>query len=162
MTSTAIQIMTNDGQILPLARDLRDALATWARREWPRDTAKHAMRAWDVSHSTAVNILKGHASATTLTHVLRKGGWRMAHAVIGAVIGESFEGWLNQEQGRLARARRQHEEQEARLVALAGRARALCSVPLLGPGGDPTDGAGRLVPERRRVAGRPDRRTHDD
>lgn len=161
MTSTAIQIMTDDGQNLPLARDVRDALSAWAKREWPNNTAKRAAKAWGVSHSTAVNILKGHASASTLTHVLRKGGWGMAHAVIGAVIGESFEGWLNQEQGRLARARREHEAQEARLVALADRTRAH-----LGILGDlrpsPTaDDAGGMAAELRRVAGRHDRRSDD-
>lgn len=161
MTSTAIQIMTDDGQNLPLARDLRDALAAWARREWPSHTAKKAAKAWGVSVSTATNVLKGHASATTLTHVLRKGGWGMAHAVIGAVIGESFEGWLNQEQGRLARARREHDAQEARLVALADRARAVCAVPHPGRSFSGADEAGRVAPERRRVAGGRDRSPDD-
>jgi len=124
MALTAAEIMTDGGQILPLARDIRDALSTYARRTWPRDTAKHAARAWKIPKDTAANILKGHASAATLTHVLREGGWGLAHAVVGAVIGQSFEGWLNEERGRIARERRHAEDQERRLVALAGRVRS--------------------------------------
>lgn len=137
MTSTAIQIMTDDGQNLPLTRDLRDALATYARREWPTHTAKRAAKAWGASHSTAINILKGHAPAATLTHVLRKGGWGLARAVVGAVIGQEF--------------------QERRPMTLADRSRSLPAI--LGPRRSelgPRVGRG-LGDSRRRASGRGDR-----
>lgn len=134
MTSTAIQIMTHDGQYLPLQRDLRDALATFARREWPRDTAKHAARAWQVPQSTAANILKGHASAATLTHVLRVGGWAVAQAVVGAVIGQAYEDFLQQERHRLERERSSHAAREASLIALEDHVRERRSVGRAGAG----------------------------
>lgn len=128
MAVTALEIMTNDGQDLPLPRDIRDALAVFARKQWPTNTAKQMARTWKIAPTTATNILKGHASATTLTHVMRIGGWGVVVPVLGAVIGQSFERWLNEEQGRLARERIKLEAQERRLVEMAARARALPSV----------------------------------
>ena len=97
MNAMAAKIMTIDGQNLPFARDLREALALYARRTWPLNTSGHASQAWGLSKATAANLLKGHASDATVTACLRAGGWRMAAAVMGAVIGHSLEKHLNEE-----------------------------------------------------------------
>jgi hypothetical protein len=124
MTSTATQIMTDGGQTLPLQRDLRDALSTYARQTWRKDTAKHMAAAWDLPLSTAQNVLKGHASAALITHVLRVGGWGLATAIVGAVIGESLETFVASEKTRLRNERRSYEAQQQRqlqrVMALAG------------------------------------------
>jgi len=125
MTMTSEEIMTDGGQILPLERDLRDALSTYARRTWPRDTAKNAARAWGVPISTAQNILKGHASAATITHVLRTAGWSLATAVVGAVIGQSLEAFVAAEKTRIRRERRTFETQHERLVEMASHLRTV-------------------------------------
>lgn len=124
MPLTASEIMTDGWQDLPLQRDLRDALATYARRTWPRDTAKNAARAWGVPLSTAQNILKGHASAATLSHVLRAGGWSVATAVVGAVIGQGLEEFIAAEKTRIRRERRNYEARHERLVEMASHLRA--------------------------------------
>jgi len=156
MQLTANRIMTFDGQNLPLQRDLRDALATYARLTWPRDTAKHAARAWGIPRTTAANILKGHASASTITHVMRAGGWNVALVVVGAVIGQGLDTFIQHERERLQHERERHQFQDARLAAMARDLAAV--VPLgaggrvVGPGG-PTEVA---RPRRRRVGDRAD------
>ncbi|RYG80761.1 MAG: hypothetical protein EON59_14970 [Alphaproteobacteria bacterium] len=124
MTISAEEIMTNGGQDLPLQCDLRDALSIYARRTWPRDTAKQMARSWALPLSTSQNILKGHASAATITHVLRIGGWGLSAAVMGAVIGESLEGFIASEKTRLRNERRQYEAESQRLVEMASHLRS--------------------------------------
>jgi hypothetical protein len=144
MTISADEIMTNGGQELPLQRDLRDALATYARRTWPRDTAKQMARAWDLPLTTAQNILKGHASAATVTHVLRVGGWGLGAAVVGSVIGQSLEGFVASEKTRIRNERRQYEAEHQRLVEMASHLRSRNPVGCRRPGEqDPAEFRGR-------------------
>lgn len=117
MTQMMEAIMTLDGQILPFARDFREALALYARRTWPLNTSIHAAKAWGIDKTTAKNLLKGHASDATITRVLRAGGWAMALPVIGAVIGHSAEQFLEDE-------RRKHVELARRNGALVTDLRA--------------------------------------
>lgn len=123
MQLTADRIMTSDGQELPFARDLREALAIYARRSWPLNTSGQAAKAWGLSKTTTANLLKGHASDATVTAVLRAGGWSLAVAVVGATIGQSLEDHLTQEQERLRHERRAFEEREARLGQMASHLR---------------------------------------
>jgi hypothetical protein len=88
MTMTADGIMSLEGQMLPFSRDLREALAIYARRTWPLNTSVHAAKAWGIPKTTAKNLLKGSASDATVTRILRAGGWGLALPVIGAVIGQ--------------------------------------------------------------------------
>jgi len=134
MSITANQIMTLDGQILPFARDLREALAVYARRQWPTNTSGHAAKAWGLPKTTMTNLLKGHASDATVTAVIRAGGWPLALAVVGATIGESLDEFINKEQERLRHERRAYEEREARLGEMARHMRARAG---LGGGGSP-------------------------
>ncbi len=117
MAQTMEAIMTLEGQLLPFARDFREALAIYARRTWPLNTSVHAAKAWGIDKTTAKNLLKGHASDATITRVLRAGGWAMALPVIGAVIGHSAEQFLEDE-------RRKHVELARRNGALVTDLRA--------------------------------------
>ena len=107
MTMTVNEIMTLDGQILPFSRDLREALAVFARRTWPLHTSVHAAKAWGIPKTTAANLLKGHASDATVTAIIRAGGWGLALPVIGAVIGHSLDEAITAERRNdIARASR--------------------------------------------------------
>jgi hypothetical protein len=118
MTVMVSENMHLDGQLLPFARDLREALGIYARRTWPLNASGHASQAWGIPKSTAANLLKGHASDATVTAILRAGGWPLALAVIGATIGQSFDDHLTQEREKLANERAHYAAREARIAAL--------------------------------------------
>lgn len=103
MSLTADGIMNLDGQMLPFSRDLREALAIFARRTWPVNTSGHAAKAWGIPKSTAANLLKGHASDTTVTAIIRAGGWGLALPVIGAVIGEPVHAFFREQMRQAAK-----------------------------------------------------------
>lgn len=124
MTDLAMEIMTSGGQMLPFARDLREAISLYARRKWPINTSGHAAKAWKIDKATAANLLKGHASDATITRILRAGGWSMATAVVGAVIGHSLEDHINREIKEVARERDEFAAREARLVRVESHLRA--------------------------------------
>lgn len=115
MSLTADEIMSLDGQMLPFSRDLREALAVYARRTWPLNTSVHAARAWGIPKTTAANLLKGHASDATVTRIIRSGGWALALPVIGAVIGEPVHAFFREQMRQAAKEadRAQHHEQLA-------------------------------------------------
>jgi hypothetical protein len=120
MTLTADTIMHLDGQLLPFSRDLREALAIYARRTWPLNTSVHAAKAWGVPKSTAANLLKGHASDATVTAIIRAGGWGLALPVIGAVIGEPVHAFFR-EQTRQAAKEAERAAEHEHLAAAAYR-----------------------------------------
>lgn len=112
MTMTADTIMHLDGQLLPFSRDLREALAIYARRTWPLNTSVHAAKAWGVPKSTAANVLKGHASDATVTKIIRAGGWALALPVIGAVIGEPVHVFFRDQMRQAAKDAERAQEHE--------------------------------------------------
>jgi hypothetical protein len=112
MTITADAIMHLDGQLLPFSRDLREALAIYARRTWPTNTSGHASRAWEIPKSTAANLLKGHASDATVTKIIRAGGWGLALPVIGAVIGEPVHAFFREQMRQAAKDAERAQEHE--------------------------------------------------
>lgn len=120
MSITADGIMHLDGQLLPFSRDLREALAIYARRTWPTNTSGHAAKAWGIPKTTAANLLKGHASDATVTAIIRAGGWALALPVIGAVIGEPVHAFFR-EQMRQAAKEAQRAEEHEQLAAAAYR-----------------------------------------
>lgn len=131
MTMTADGIMSLEGQLLPFSRDLREALAIYARRTWPLNTSVHAAKAWGIPKTTAKNLLKGSASDATVTKIIRAGGWALALPVIGAVIGEPIHTFLREQTRQAAKEAenaRRHEELATaayrRLVAPADHPRA--------------------------------------
>jgi hypothetical protein len=142
MSLTADAIMTLNGQHLPFSRDLREALAIYARRTWPLNTSIHAAKAWGVSKSTAANVLKGHASDATVTRIIRAGGWELALPVIGAVIGHPVHTFF-QDQMRLAAKEAELAQHHDRLASAAyRRLEGDSSRP---GGGGPTGQAARTV-----------------
>lgn len=116
MSITANAIMDLDGQLLPFSRDLREALAIYARRTWPVNTSGHAAKAWGIPKTTAANLLKGSASDATITRIIRAGGWGLALPVIGAVIGEPVHEFFREQMRHAAKEaeRAQHHEHLAR------------------------------------------------
>ena len=110
--------MTLGGQQLPFARDLREAIGIYARRRWPIDTSGHAAKAWQIPKQTAKNVLKGHASDATITHILRVGGWPVAIAVIGATIGTRLEDYIQAERRSLEREAQQREREARELATI--------------------------------------------
>lgn len=113
MTITADGIMDFGGQLLPFSRDLREALAIYARRRWPTNTSGHAAKSWGIPKTTAANLLKGHASDATVTRIIRAGGWGLALPVIGAVIGEPVHEFFREQMKQAAReAERAQEHQQ--------------------------------------------------
>jgi hypothetical protein len=112
MTMTADTIMHLDGQLLPFSRDLREALAIYARRTWPLNTSVHAAKAWEIPKSTAANLLKGHASDATVTRIIRAGGWGLALPVIGAVIGEPVHAFFREQMRQAAKDAERAEHHE--------------------------------------------------
>jgi hypothetical protein len=138
MTLTAAGIMNLDGQMLPFSRDLREALAIYARRTWPLNTSVHAAKAWGIPKSTAANLLKGHASDATVTRIIRSGGWALALPVIGAVIGEPVHSFFR-EQMRQAAKDAERAEEHQRLASAAYRRLAYDPA---GPGQDRRQGRG--------------------
>jgi hypothetical protein len=152
MTLTADTIMHLDGQLLPFSRDLREALAIYARRTWPVNTSGHAAKAWGIPKTTAANLLKGHASDATVTKIIRAGGWALALPVIGAVIGEPVHAFFREQMKEAAREAERAREHEQLAQAAYRR--------LAGGPADPSEdrgtrgGAGALGPDTpRRLAG---------
>ena len=113
--------MTMDCQNLPLAADLREAVAAYARLNWPANTSLYVAQHWNVDKTTARNLLKGHASDATITKVLRTGGWAMALAVVGAVIGQSLDRHIEEETERHARHAQRLAQTRAALRTLRER-----------------------------------------
>lgn len=120
MSLTASGIMDFDGHYLPLSRDLREALAIYARRTWPVNTSGHAAKAWGLPKTTTANLLKGHASDATVTRIIRAGGWELALPVIGAVIGEPVHEFFRDQMRQAAKDAQRAQEHE-RLAEAAYR-----------------------------------------
>lgn len=140
-----------DGQLLPFSRDLREALAIYARRMWPLNTSVHAAKAWGVPKSTAANLLKRHASDATVTAIIRAGGWGLALPVIGAVIGEPVHSFFREQMRQAAKEAERAVEHE-QLAAEAYR-RLAADPARPGPAGRPGSGLGTVGSEKARRVG---------
>lgn len=121
MSQTADGIMDLGGQLLPFSRDLREALAIYARRTWPLNTSVHASKAWGVPKTTVANLLKGHASDATVTRIIRSGGWALALPVIGAVIGEPVHEFFREQMRQAAKDAERAQLHEHLASAAYGR-----------------------------------------
>jgi hypothetical protein len=113
MRVTAVEIRTQkwgNQHTLGLDRATSDALATYCRLRWPSNTAKHAAREWELSLDEARGIVGGRASRGTLDKVWKhpRGGWSVVFPVLGAVIGQTAETFLQQEQANHAALARRH------------------------------------------------------
>lgn len=129
MSQTADGIMDLGGQLLPFSRDLREALAIYARRAWPLNTSVHAAKAWGIPKTTAANLLKGHASDATVTRIIRSGGWALALPVIGAVIGEPVHEFFREQMRQAAKDAEHARTHEQLARAAYGRLEGDASPP---------------------------------
>lgn len=108
---------------LPLERQLfgfsvGEAMAALVRQKYPRDTAKHVARAWEIDASTAANVVKGHCSERTLTKAVRAEGWSLITALGAAITGETFEQY---EERRLNEIIREAENARQNIRRMAAR-----------------------------------------
>lgn len=148
MKVSSMAILTNDGDFSPglgLARQTRDALARYVKLRWPVGTRKAVAGAFGLSVDEARTVCDGAASATTIDKIWKSpnGGWSIALAVLGAVIGETVEDFHKHEAS-------QHAAQARRHATLARDLRALRTSRAL-PGGelDPRPAeSGRVVVRR--------------
>lgn len=113
-----------DGQVLDLG--IGEAMAALVRQKYPRDTAKHLSRAWEIDPTTAANVVKGHCSTRTLAKAFQAEGWGLITALGASITGETFEEY---EERRLTsiineaeRAREDLHNRRARRAALDARA----------------------------------------
>lgn len=138
-----MEIRRNDASfkpILSLDRATKDALATYARLRWPNGTAKAAAAEWGLTQDEGRGLILGKASQATLDRIWKhpRGGWAILLPVMGAVIGEPLDAFIDKERDR-------HEQQAARLGALARGFRA-------GADRTPADRAGVPATDRGRAA----------
>jgi hypothetical protein len=116
MTAGAWEVVGGDDQLFP--RTIGEVMALMVRSRWPRDTAKHVMRAWDLDPKTARNLTQGHASERTITKALKAEGWSLLTALGQAVTGQSYAEWeearLNEIINEASRAQQGIERLRAR------------------------------------------------
>lgn len=136
---TAAMITANDGAfrpILPLDRATRDALAVWAEQTFPAQGRRKAVaRHFDLSLHEARMLIEGQSSAPLIDKLWKhpNGGWRVALPVLGAVIGQTADGFILQERKRLADERDQLAAHEARLASVSADLLALGPLGALRP-----------------------------
>lgn len=112
--------MPSDAQLFD--RTLGEAMADIARHRYPRDTAKHIARAWDIDASTATNVVRGHCSERTLTKAFKAEGWALISALGAVITGESYAQYEERKlQSIIEEGARAHEN----LVQLRARREAL-------------------------------------
>lgn len=120
------------GDFLPVRKQLfgfsiGEALAELVRQRYPRDTAKHLARRWDIDPATAANVLKGHASERTLTKAIKAEGWDLLACLGAALTGESFAEY---EERQLQQIIERAADASQKLVHLRARREALASQSL--------------------------------
>lgn len=127
-------IFSNDGlkcPVLGLDRATADALAVFCQQAFqPQGRRKAVARHWDLRDDEARSVIEGTASKATLDRIWKhkNGGWRVLLPVMGAVIGQTADAFIIEEQKRLAHERRKYEEEEAHLDGVARTLRVV--VPL--------------------------------
>lgn len=106
---------------------LGEALADLARQKYPRDTAKHIARHWDIDPSTAANVVRGHASERTLTKAIKAEGWGLLAHLGAAMTGETFHQY---EERQLQQIIERAADASQKLVQLRTRREAMASQSL--------------------------------
>lgn len=122
MTVTALEIRHDkrENQLnFGLDRATRDALATYFKLRWPSNTAKHGAREFDLTLDEARGIVACRTSLATLDRIWKhkNGGWAVLLPVMGAVIGQTADQFLEHQ-------RRLHSEAANRARNLARDYRA--------------------------------------
>lgn len=126
MTQGISVFMPRDRQLFD--RSMGELLATFVRNRWPRDTAKHVSKAWDIEPTTAANLTKGHASERTISKALKAEGWPLMMALGEAMTGQAYTDFLQSivdERERAATRAAADQDHYRRLEARAAGALAL-------------------------------------
>lgn len=129
-------IFSNDGanrSVLQLDRATADALAVFCQQAFPAQGRRKAVsREWDLRDDEARAVIEGTASKATLDRIWKhpSGGWRVLLPVMGAVIGQTADAFIIQEQERLANERREQEAREKRLGEMARDLRSVVRLDL--------------------------------
>ena len=128
---------------LGLGVGFRDAVANYLRRRWPQHTAKNAARAFNLTHDRAREAVAGRVSLGSLEAMIQVGGFGVALPILAEVIGYGVLHFLQEQ-------RKSHEDQAARLAAVAGGHLHLASDRRVGdPGPDRAlDRRGRSFSDR--------------
>lgn len=104
------------GQLL--GAGIGEAVAELVRQKYPRDTAKHLARSWEIDHATAVNVVKGHCSTRTLAKAFEAEGWELITALGASITGETFDEY---EERRLNEIMKQAEHARQNLNRIRAR-----------------------------------------
>jgi hypothetical protein len=120
MTATEYEFVPLERQLFGLT--LGEALASLARQRYPRDTAKHLSRVWDIDPVTAANVIKGHASERTLAKAIKAEGWSLLACLGAAITGETFHQY---EERTLELKIKEAEDARENLVRIRSRRQAL-------------------------------------
>lgn len=123
MTQGLAGFMPDDRQLFD--RSMGELLAAFVRRRWPRDTAKHVSKAWDIDPSTATNLTKGHASERTISKAIKSEGWPLLMALGEAMTGQAYDEFLQDIIDEQDRIRERYAERRTHVRALEARARGL-------------------------------------
>ena len=126
MTVTYMDISTRRGTVLPLDQRRRDALANYARlaaEDAGMPPQAFARKVWGFKEYEAKDLLRGNASEALWERIVKSkhpehGGWKVVLPVLGAMIGETVEDFLQNE-------RRKHVELARRSRALVRDLRAI-------------------------------------
>lgn len=113
MTVAAMEILSLRGTVLPLDQRRRDALAHYARLEAEAagmPAQSWVRQAWGLKDYEAKDLLKAMSSETIWERILKhkNGGWPVALAVLGAVIGQDVEAFLQTSRKRHVEIARRH------------------------------------------------------
>jgi hypothetical protein len=130
MTEIGAGFLTEDSQLFP--RNVGELLALFAKRAWPRDTAKQLARRWDLDPSTAVNVVKGHGSERTITKALKAEGWPLLMALGEQLTGQTYQQHLArmiEEAANVQQLRAAHHDTVADLEARAAASGLLAGPP---------------------------------
>lgn len=129
---------------LQLDKDVRDALADYARTRWPNGTAKAFAREFNLTVDEGRAVVSARTSLALFVRILKAGGWGPALQYLAPVIGEGVD-------QHLTRERQHHADQAARLGALANDLWPSAPVPADRADCVAAEDAGGLEPGRRRV-----------
>ncbi len=143
MTEIGVGFLQEQPQLF--ARTLGELLALFAKRAWPRDTAKLVARRWDLDRTTAENVLRGHGSERTVTKAVKAEGWPLVMALGEALTGTTYQQHLNhmiEDADNVRTLRLSHRATVAELEARADRVRGSLAGPAAGSAGRSDDGRG--------------------
>lgn len=138
MHLTGADFVPDDRQLLPLTRNVGDALAAIALRLFPEHTAKKIAARWRLDPETGRNVVKGKGGATVLTKAIvaerdeHDSAWELWVALGESIIGEKISAYqerkLRQAIESTENAIRLHQESLARSRALDERAAQLVAL----------------------------------